>query len=142
MGTPPGWYSDPDDPATQRYWDGAQWTENRAPGTAVAPAAYGAPVAPAAYGAPVAPAVPTNGKATASMILGIVGLLILYLIGPILALVFGYQAKNEIEASGGTQGGRGMAIAGIVMGWIGIGFAILFLAIWLITGAILFSVDS
>ena len=133
MATPPGWYSDPNDPATQRYWDGTQWTENRAPGAAVVPAAYAAPVAPA---------VPTNGKATASMVLGILGLVILYLIGPILALVFGHQAKNEIDASGGTQGGRGMAVAGIVMGWIGIGFAILFLAIWLITGAILFSIDS
>jgi hypothetical protein len=139
MSTPPGWYSDPHDPATQRYWDGVQWTEDRAP-LAPAPAQAQAPVA---YSAPaVAPSVPTNGKATASMILGIVGLLFLYLIGPILALVFGYQAKNEIEASGGTQGGRGMAIAGIVMGWVGIGFALLFLVIWLVTGAILFSLDS
>jgi hypothetical protein len=123
--TPPGWYSDPQAPGMQRYWDGSQWTENRAP------------VAHAGAGGGVGP--PTNGKATASMVLGILGLLFLYLIGPVLALIFGYQAKNEIEASGGAQGGRGMAIAGIVMGWIGIGFAILFLLIWLITGAIIFS---
>lgn len=30
-GTAPGWYPDPNDPATQRYWDGSQWTEHTAP---------------------------------------------------------------------------------------------------------------
>ena len=29
---PPGWYPDPLDPQSARYWDGVQWTENRAPG--------------------------------------------------------------------------------------------------------------
>lgn len=29
--TPPGWYPDPHDPTSTRYWDGQQWTENRAP---------------------------------------------------------------------------------------------------------------
>ena len=28
--TPPGWYPDPQG-AGQRYWDGRQWTEQRAP---------------------------------------------------------------------------------------------------------------
>ena len=28
---PPGWYPDPQGPG-QRYWDGVQWTEHRAPG--------------------------------------------------------------------------------------------------------------
>jgi hypothetical protein len=27
----PGWYADPNDPKTNRYWDGASWTENRTP---------------------------------------------------------------------------------------------------------------
>jgi hypothetical protein len=27
----PGWYPDPEDPAAQRFWDGARWTEARAP---------------------------------------------------------------------------------------------------------------
>lgn len=39
----------------------------------------------------------------------------------ILALVFGYIAKSQIDRSGGTQGGRGMAIAGIVLGWVWFG---------------------
>jgi hypothetical protein len=28
---PAGWYPDPTQPGTQRYWDGSQWTEHRAP---------------------------------------------------------------------------------------------------------------
>lgn len=35
--TPPGWYADPEHAGSQRYWDGAKWTEHRAP--AAAPAA-------------------------------------------------------------------------------------------------------
>jgi hypothetical protein len=64
----------------------------------------------------------TNGLAIASMVLGI---LWLYWIGSILALVFGYVANSQIKRSGGQQGGRGMAIAGIVLGWVGIGLLIL-----------------
>lgn len=61
----------------------------------------------------------TNGLAIASMVLGIVWV---YWIGSILALIFGYIAKGQINASAGRQGGRGMAIAGIVLGWVGLGF--------------------
>lgn len=34
---PPGWYPDSQIPGQQRYWDGAQWTEHRAPTVAAAP---------------------------------------------------------------------------------------------------------
>ena len=27
----PGWYPDPNDPATDRYWDGTHWTDSRTP---------------------------------------------------------------------------------------------------------------
>ena len=69
------------------------------------------------HGYPMRP--PTNGMAVASMVLGIVWV---YWIGSILALIFGYIAKGQINQSGGRQTGKGMAIAGIVLGWVGIGF--------------------
>lgn len=72
------------------------------------------------YAGPRAPS--TNGMAIASMVLGI---LWLYWIGSILALVFGYVAKKQIAQSGGTQSGAGMATAGIVLGWIGVGIFLL-----------------
>jgi hypothetical protein len=68
---------------------------------------------------------PTNGMAVAALVLGIVGCVGLWLIGPILALVFGYVSKGQIDRSGGAQEGRGFAVAGIVLGWVGIGLSIL-----------------
>jgi hypothetical protein len=66
-----------------------------------------------------------NGMAIASMVLGIVWV---YGIGSILALVFGYQAKREIARSG--QRGSGVATAGIVLGWVGIAGLILAISLW------------
>ena len=68
-------------------------------------------------GYPYLPPRRTNGMAVASMVLGI---LWIYWIGSILALVFGYTAKQQIRERGET--GDGMATAGIVLGWIGVGF--------------------
>ena len=56
-----------------------------------------------------------NGFAIAAMVLGIVWI---YWIGSILALVFGYVARRQIKQRG--QKGDGMAIAGIVLGWVGV----------------------
>jgi uncharacterized protein DUF4190 len=64
----------------------------------------------------------TNGLAIASLVLGIVWL---GGFGSILALVFGYIGKGQIDGSGGTQSGRGLAVAGIVLGWIGVAFNVL-----------------
>ncbi len=67
----------------------------------------------------------TNGFAVASLVLGIVWAMG---IGSILALVFGYIGKTQIDQSAGTQTGRGMAIAGIVLGWVGVAFILLMIA--------------
>lgn len=74
----------------------------------------------------------TNGMAVASMVLGI---LWIYWIGSVLALVFGYIGRKQIDASGGAQSGRGMAIAGIVLGWIGIGTISIFIVIAILGAA-------
>ena len=76
--------------------------------------------------APAYPAdVPNNGLAITSMILGIVGLVLIPILASILALVFGYMARGQIKSSGGRQGGSGFALAGIIMGWIGVGLGVL-----------------
>ncbi len=59
----------------------------------------------------------TNGFAIASLVLGI---LWLYWVGSVLALVFGYVALGSIKRSGDTEKGKGLAIAGVVLGWIGV----------------------
>ena len=69
----------------------------------------------------------TNGLAVASLVLGI---LWIYWIGSILALVFGYVAMIQIRER--NQAGHGLAVAGIVLGWVGMGIGILALVIALI----------
>ena len=70
----------------------------------------------------------TNGFAVASLVLGIVWFMGL---GSILALVFGYVGKHQIDSSGGRQSGRGMAIAGIVLGWVGVAILVAMIALML-----------
>jgi hypothetical protein len=71
----------------------------------------------------------TSGKSTAALVLGILGLVLCPLICSVLALVFGYQARREIDGSGGRLSGRGNAIAGIVLGWIGVALVAAFIGL-------------
>jgi hypothetical protein len=80
------------------------------------PAQYQQYPPPYPYPYPYPPQQSTNGMAIAAMVLGI---LWLYWVGSILALVFGYVARDQIRRNG--QAGDGMAIAGIVLGWVGVG---------------------
>lgn len=48
----------------------------------------------------------------------------MYWIGSVLALVFGYIAKKQIAQR--NESGAGMATAGIVLGWIGVGTFVVF----------------
>jgi Domain of unknown function (DUF4190) len=68
--------------------------------------------------------------AIASMVLGI---LWLYWIGSVLALIFGYIALKQIRER--NQSGRGMAIAGVVLGWVGVGLLIIAIVAVLIARA-------
>lgn len=77
-----------------------------------------------------------NSKATASLVLGIIGLFICPIICSLLAIVLGYSAKNEIAASGGRQTGESNATAGIILGWIGLAIAIVFGIIWVIIAVV------
>ena len=45
-------------------------------------------------------------------------------IGAVLALVFGYRARRQIEDSAGRQTGKGLATAGIILGWIGMAIVV------------------
>ncbi len=70
-----------------------------------------APPPPAPY--PVAEQ--TSGKALASMITGIFGLL--FFLPAIAAIILGHISRSEIRRSNGRLKGSGMATAGLVMGY-------------------------
>lgn len=83
--------------------------------------ACGAPVSSVLPGPLAAPLRPpeTSGKAIAALVLGIAGVLVVPVICSILAIVLGRQAKREINADP-RLGGEGMAIAGTVLGVVGL----------------------
>jgi hypothetical protein len=82
-----------------------------------------------AYGATAATV--TNQKAVVSLVLGILGLVCCPILGPV-ALFISNQAKAEINASGGQQGGHGLAQGGLILGILG--------CIWLVLIALYFIV--
>jgi hypothetical protein len=59
----------------------------------------------------------TNGLAIAALVCG---LLWMWWIGSVLAVVFGHVALGQIRNSPVPQGGRGLAIAGTVLGYLGL----------------------
>ena len=83
-----------------------------------------------AYGMPFVIAQRNSGLAVASMVLGIVGIVLfcLFAIPCLLATIFGGIALGQINKGDGSIGGRGMAIAGLVLGIIGIVLFVIVLA--------------
>lgn len=67
-------------------------------------------------------AVQSSGLAVASMVCGIVGYLTCYLVGifGIPAVICGHMALNRIARSPFPIAGRGMAITGLILGYLGI----------------------
>ena len=73
--------------------------------------------------------------AIVSLIAGIAGLFVVPVVGSIVAVITGHMAKREIRESGGQLSGDGLATAGLILGYIGVGFAMLGICIaviWLI----------
>jgi hypothetical protein len=68
----------------------------------------------------------SNGFCVASLVLGIIGLPASCMMLPSLcAVVFGIIGFNQVNNSGGQRAGKGMAIAGIIMGLLGLFFSIM-----------------
>lgn len=154
-GTAPGRYRSPEasgpHPRTYRRRRSARTAPATRPRHAAA-AHYGYPAPPAqpyggypgygAYGAGPAgwaPA-PNNGLGTAAMVIGIISVVGFCLYGVniilgILALIFGIIGLGRAKRGEATN--RGMALAGVILGSVGIvvGAAILGLIIWAATSA-------
>lgn len=92
-----------------------------APAAAQPPPGFAQPPSPppamGGDGYPTPPA-ETSGKATASLISGIAAYVIAPFIGAIVAVVLGHLGLSEIKKSAGRLKGDGMAIAGLVLGYI------------------------
>jgi hypothetical protein len=68
----------------------------------------------------------TNQNAVISLVCGILGITTLPLILSIVAIMYGNRAKGEIQVSGFKTKGYELANAGVVLGYIGIGLALIY----------------
>ncbi|WP_182112315.1 MULTISPECIES: DUF4190 domain-containing protein [unclassified Actinotalea] len=89
---------------------------------------------------PVAPPA-NNTMAVMALVAGICGLTALPFIGSIAAVIIGPMAKKEIARTG--EGGASLATWGQILGWVGIGIAVLgglfFVFVW---GAVLWGIGT
>ena len=67
----------------------------------------------------------TSVWAVVSLISGISNYLGLFFFGAVIALITGYVAKNEIRDNNGMLEGERLANAGVILGWVGLGLALL-----------------
>ena len=92
-----------------------------------APNQYGAP-SPYGYGVPygyASPTATTDALAIVALILGILGFATCPLVG-IAAVVLGHLSRKRIRESNGAYSGDGLALAGLVLGWIQVGLCVAF----------------
>ena len=103
---PEGWYAVPDSDQ-ERFWDGSQWTQAYRRNSAQSSSS---PTTTSRTHQP-----PYEGLAIASMVLGIVSIVLWYfgLITGTVGLILGLKALPYCEPQGSKRG-RGMAKAGII----------------------------
>jgi hypothetical protein len=115
-------YRQPTENYPQYNQSGEPYSHYQQPGNSYGqynqPPIYAQPIVQPVYVQPVIMAQQTNGKAIASMVLGIVSWLGASILAGIPAIVLGHMALNEINNSVNTQSGKGMAITGLVLGYL------------------------
>ena len=73
----------------------------------------------------------TNGMAIAALVSSLLGWVCA--IGPILGVIFGFVALSQIKKTG--QSGRGMALAGIIIGFVVIAIMVVYLVLVVVFAA-------
>lgn len=79
-----------------------------------------------------APVTKTSTMAIVSLIAGITGWSILPFLGSLVAIITGHMAQSEIKKSGGMITGKGMAIAGLILGYLSIALGLCLICVFLI----------
>jgi hypothetical protein len=95
-------------------------------------AGYGYP--PGGYPPFYAPPRQTNSLALTSMIVSIASLVICAPIG-VVGAILGHRARRQCRELG--QDGDGLALAGVIVGWIGFGLTILIVVVYAVIFAVL-----
>jgi len=88
-------------------------------------AAYG-------YGYYSVPTPQTSGWAIASLICSIAGMVMLGAVFSVVGVIFGHVVMREIKNSNGWRSGQGMALAGLIVGYIGLGLSLIVITFYLV----------
>ena len=67
----------------------------------------------------------TSTLAILALVAGILGWTLLPFLGSLGGIIFGHMARGEIRRSNGQLDGDGLAVAGLVLGWINVMLAVL-----------------
>ena len=84
----------------------------------------------------------TSSLAIVSLIFGILAWVFLPFVGALIAVICGHSARSEIRrAPPGSLDGDGLALTGLILGWIQLAFSVIAVAfvILIAIGAIAFS---
>lgn len=84
------------------------------------------------------PEPPTSGVAIGSLVCGILSLVACGPLSAIPGAVCGHMALSQIRLANGQIGGRGMAIAGLVMSYIALALTLLLVFFYLVMGVAVF----
>lgn len=84
-----------------------------------------------------APIHQTSSLAVVSLVAGILGWTLAPLLGSVIAVVCGHMARSEIRRASGRLEGDGLAVGGLVLGYLSIAMSVLFvIAIFLFFGGL------
>ncbi len=75
----------------------------------------------------------TSSLAIASLVSGILGWTLVPFIGTLVAIITGHMARAGIRRSNGQLDGDGLAVAGLVLGWVSA-------ALWVVAIVIIFTI--
>ncbi len=128
-----GWYPDPEIPGHDRLWDGSTWTDNRRGANDAPPPA-----------APIAPTV-RNNLAVIGFFLSLSGLLLPFVVNSIaggIVSIIGLRHSKNMAGTGVFSNGRGISIAGILIGFIWGAICLLGLAAFIAFEVWIFNVST
>ncbi|MDF2554259.1 MAG: hypothetical protein K0R60_154, partial [Microbacterium sp.] len=80
----------------------------------------------------------TNTMAIVSLIASIVGFVFLPFIGSLAGVITGHIALRQLKTSG--ENGRGMALAGTIVGWVGLALSVIITVIIIIS--VVYAINS
>ena len=81
----------------------------------------------------------TSPVAIISLVFGILGWFALPLLGALIAIIAGYVARGQIRESRGELQGDGLAVAGLILGYLSLGLVLLIFGLMMIFGLGLFA---